>query len=144
MFAERKIHKRYRALVNGRLEGEGEITTPLDERSCVSRWRAVEHTKSLHVEWFTTLELEPVTGRTHQLRRHMAGIGHAILGDDMYTRDGKLLRRQGLFLAALHLDFIHPMTGEEVSVDASEPRKFSVLREREARRWERFHSDTAR
>jgi len=144
MFAERKIHKRYRALVNGRLDGEGEINTPLDERACVSRWRAVEHTKSLHVDWFTTVELEPVTGRTHQLRRHMSGIGHAILGDDMYTRDGKLLRRQGLFLAALHLDFIHPMTGEPVVVNAPEPRKFTVLREREARRWERHHSGTAR
>jgi 23S rRNA pseudouridine1911/1915/1917 synthase len=144
MFAARQINKRYRALVTGRLDGEGEIDVPLDERACLSRWRAVEHTQSLHVDWFTTVELEPVTGRTHQLRRHMAGIDHAILGDDMYTRDGKLLRKQGLFLAALHLDFIHPMTGEEVVVDAPEPRKFTVLREREARRWERHHSDTVR
>ena len=144
MFANREIHKRYRALVTGRLDGEGEIAEALDGRACLSRWRALEHTKSLHVDWFTTVELEPVTGRTHQLRRHMAGIGHAILGDDMYTREGKLLRRQGLFLASLHLDFVHPITGAPVVVDAPEPRKFSVLREREARRWERHHSDTAR
>ena len=143
MFKSRTIHKRYRALVVGRLEGEGTVETPLDGRECLSRWRAVEHTRSLHVEWFTTVELEPVTGRTHQLRRHMAGLGHPILGDEVYTGSEKLLRRQGLFLASLHLDFVHPMTGEPVVVDAEEPRKYQVLREREARRWARHHGDTA-
>ena len=143
MFASREIHKGYRALVSGRLDGEGSIDTELDSKACLSHWRAVEHTHSLHVDWFTTVELEPVTGRTHQLRRHMAGIGHPILGDEVYTGSEKLLRRQGLFLASLHLDFVHPMTGEMVVVDAPAPRKFGVLREREARRWLRHHGDEA-
>jgi len=142
MFAEREIHKGYRALITGRLDGEGTIETPLDGKACLSRWRAVEHTQSLHVDWFTTVELEPVTGRTHQLRRHMAELGHPILGDEVYTRGEKLLRRQGLFLASLHLDFIHPMTGAPLVVDAPEPRKFGVLREREARRWLRHNPAT--
>ena len=141
MFAEREIHKGYRALIAGRLDGHGIIDEPLDGKDCLTRWRAVEHTHSLHVDWFTTVELEPVTGRTHQLRRHMAGLGHPILGDEVYTGSGKLLRRQGLFLASLHLDFVHPMTGETVVVDAPEPRKFIVLRKREAMRWSRHHSD---
>jgi RluA family pseudouridine synthase len=140
MFAEREIHKGYRALVSGRLDGEGIIDTPLDGKACLSRWRAVEHTHSLHVEWFTTVELEPVTGRTHQLRRHMTEIGHPILGDDVYTGGQKLLRRQGLFLASLHLEFVHPMTGETVKVDGQEPRKFAVLRAREGQRWLKFNS----
>lgn len=144
MFAERRIHKGYRALITGRLEGEGTIDAPLDGRECLTHWKAVEHTRSLHVEWFTTVDLVPVTGRTHQLRRHMADLGHPILGDDLYTGSEKLLKRQGLFLASLHLDFVHPMTGETVRVDAPELRKFGVLRERESRRWAARHPDTAR
>lgn len=144
MFAEREIHKGYRALVSGRLDGSGTIDAPLDGKACLTRWRAVEHTHSLHVDWFTTVDLEPVTGRTHQLRRHMSDMGHPILGDDVYPGDAKLLRRQGLFLASLHLDFEHPMTGEKVSLDAPEPRKFGVLRVRESRRWAAHHPDTAR
>ena len=143
MFAERRIHKRYRALILGKLEGEGTIDSPLDGKSCLTRWRAVEQTRSLHVDWFTTVDLEPVTGRTHQLRRHMAEMDHPILGDEVYTGRHKLLRRQGLFLASLHLSFEHPMTGEQVVVDAPEPRKFQVLRAREHRRWMAHHSDSS-
>ncbi len=144
MFVERRIHKGYRALITGRLDGEGTIDAPLDGKDCLTHWKAVEHTRSLHVDWFTTVDLVPVTGRTHQLRRHMADLGHPILGDDLYTGSAKLLRRQGLFLASLNLDFEHPITGEDVSVSAAEPKKFGVLRERESRRWAAHHSDTAR
>ena len=140
MFAERRIHKGYRALVTGRFDGEGVIDSPLDGRDSLTRWQAVEHTRSLHVGWFTTVDLQPITGRTHQLRRHMAELDHPILGDEVYTGRHKLLRRQGLFLASLHLDFQHPITGEVVVVDAPEPKKFQVLRAREARRWTAHHS----
>jgi RluA family pseudouridine synthase len=143
MFAERRIHKRYRALVFGRLEGEGEVYEPIEGRESLSRYRVVEHTRSLHVDWFTTVELEPVTGRTHQLRRHMTHLGHPVLGDDLYPGDAKVLRGSGLFLTAMHQSFVHPMTGEPMSVDAPEPHKFKALREREARRWVRRHPDTA-
>ena len=144
MFAERRIHTGYRALVTGRVEGSGTIDTPLDGKEALTHWTAVEHTRSLHVDWFTTVDLQPVTGRTHQLRRHMAGIGHPILGDDVYTRNEKLLRRQGLFLASLHLSFEHPITGEPIAVSAAEPKKFGVLRARESRRWAAHHPDTVR
>lgn len=143
MFAERRIHKRYRALVTGKLDGEGSIDTPLDGRESLTRWKTVEQTRSLHVGWFTTVELEPVTGRTHQLRRHMAQLDHPILGDEVYSGRHKLLRKQGLFLASLHLAFEHPITGEVVEVDAPEPKKFQVLRAREHRRWMAHHSDNS-
>ena len=144
MFAERRIHKGYRALVTGRLEGSGTIDAALDGKASLTHWTAVEHTRSLHVDWFTTVDLVPVTGRTHQLRRHMADLGHPILGDEVYTKTKKLLRRQGLFLASLHLDFEHPITGKAISVSSAEPKKYGVLRERESRRWAARHPDTAR
>jgi 23S rRNA-/tRNA-specific pseudouridylate synthase len=61
----------------------------------VQRWRgsyaAVAHHRSLVPGWVTTMELSPVTGRTHQLRRHMLHLGHPILGDTQYGVEGTTL-----------------------------------------------------
>lgn len=64
------------------------------------------------------VECEPVTGRTHQLRVHLASIGHPIVGDDMYG-GGYALPRQALH--AGHLSFDHPFTGEHIELTAPLP-----------------------
>jgi len=94
-FAERRVGKLYVAIVAGRLEGEGLIDLPLGadwpnrprqqvdhERGKPSqtRWRVLAH-EGAH----TRLRLEPLTGRSHQLRVHLAALGHAILGDALYA-----------------------------------------------------------
>jgi tRNA pseudouridine32 synthase/23S rRNA pseudouridine746 synthase len=94
-FAERRVDKRYVAIVAGRLDGEGLIDLALGadwpnrprqqvdlERGKPSqtRWRVLAH-EGPH----TRVALEPLTGRTHQLRVHMAALGHAILGDALYA-----------------------------------------------------------
>ncbi|MEL6344324.1 MAG: RluA family pseudouridine synthase [Myxococcota bacterium] len=142
MFERRQIHKRYRALVLGRLEGSGEVDAPIDGRPARSQWRAVAHTRSLRTDWLTTVDLFPVTGRTHQLRRHMTGLGHPILGDDLY-HNGQIYRHNGLFLCAVAQRFDHPITQEAVHVERSEPDKFSSHRKREDRRWRRWHHGEA-
>jgi 23S rRNA pseudouridine1911/1915/1917 synthase len=96
-FQERRVDKLYRAIVVGKLEGEGECTTDVEGRPAHTHWRAVEHTPSLTTDWLTTVECRPVTGRTHQIRRHMQSLGHAILGDDLYG-GLKVLRGKGLYL----------------------------------------------
>ncbi len=133
-FQERRVQKRYGAVVSGRLEGEGTFDAPLDERPAVTRYRALAHGHSLHVEWLTRLDLWPETGRTHQLRRHLSAAGHLILGDVAY---GCTLRSKGLFLFAAALALEHPVTGEPLTFEATEPRKFRTLWAREQRRWER-------
>jgi len=134
-FQARTVRKRYRAIVAGRLEGEGRVETPLDGRSALTRWAAIGHTPSLHIGWQTTVDLWPETGRTHQLRRHMAELGHSVLGDTVYCpEDQKLLRGQGLFLAALGLELEHPVTAEPLCIEADEPYRFVSFRVREARR----------
>ena len=138
MLEARAISKRYRALLIGRLEGEGEIAEPLDERPCLSRWRAVAHHRSLRTDWLTTADLWPVTGRTHQLRRHALLLGHPVLGDDAYGIEGCVLRGQGLFLWALELRLPHPRSGEPLHVEIPEPPKFEAHRRREERRWARW------
>jgi 23S rRNA-/tRNA-specific pseudouridylate synthase len=136
LFEERRITKRYRAVLLGRLEGEGEVCTPLDGRDAHTRWRSVGTSRSLHVDWLTEVELVPVTGRTHQLRRHMTELGHPVLGDDLH-HSGKIYRGGGLFLSAVAQRFEHPATGAELSIGMDVPAKFQSMMVREQRRWER-------
>lgn len=138
-FARRLIHKRYRAILVGRLEGEGEVEVPVEERAARTGWRVVGHTRSLRCAWTTTVECHPITGRKHQIRRHMAHLGHPVLGDTRYGIDGWILRGKGLFLWAVEIGLHHPISGEPVTARCGEPSKFGSFRAREARRWRKHH-----
>lgn len=136
-FEQQAVRKRYRGIVVGRLQGRGTIDEPIDGRAALTEYRAVEHTPSVHTDWITTLDLFPKTGRTHQLRRHLAGLGHALAGDRLYGEYGAVYRGKGLFLAAVGLEFRHPETANTLTVRIPEPSKFESYRRREARRWKR-------
>jgi 23S rRNA pseudouridine1911/1915/1917 synthase len=137
-FQRREVHKRYRAILSGRLEGEGVVDTPIEDREARTRWRVVRHDPSLHVGQVTTVDLFPETGRTHQLRRHMASLGHPVLGDDLYT-DGPVLRSAGLFLFAAELSLLHPRTDAPLHLELPEPAKYETFRAREVRRYARVN-----
>ncbi len=126
MFAERSIHKRYVALVHG-LPGEvgggwTEIDLPiaLDWEHRPRRTVNLESGKASLTRWrvlarhgagqFTRLELEPVTGRSHQLRVHLQAIGHPILGDALYGQAPPPGCTR-MMLHASQLDLLHPVTG---------------------------------
>ena len=64
------------------------------------------------------VELTPITGRTHQLRVHMAHIGHPILGDTLYGSPFDIELSNRLELHARHLEFTHPITQEEIRIVA--------------------------
>jgi tRNA pseudouridine32 synthase/23S rRNA pseudouridine746 synthase len=97
-FAERRVHKRYEAVVAGLLADDaGEISLPLIAdwpnrprqmvchargKPSLTRWQVLSRDTAAGT---TRLALSPVTGRTHQLRVHLAAIGHAILGDELYA-----------------------------------------------------------
>jgi 23S rRNA pseudouridine1911/1915/1917 synthase len=142
LFEHRKVQKRYRALLVGRLEGEGQVDTPLEGRNALTHYKVVSHNRALKTEWQTTVDLWPHTGRTHQLRIHMARLGFPILGDALYGGDHKILKGKGLFLRSLGLEFPHPIGGEELCFELEEPSKFENQRVREARRWLQFHGET--
>ncbi len=135
---ERRVRKRYLALVAGKLQGEGVVDHPIEGRSARSRWVAIEQSRSLHTEWMTALHLWPETGRTHQLRIHCARLGHPILGDGRYGPD-KVLRSAGLFLTAVSLELEHPVSGEPLHIEVEPPPKFRTFPAREASRYERFY-----
>lgn len=139
-FASRQIRKRYVAVLHGRLDGEGEVDAPIEGRTAHSRWEAVAHRPALHTDWLTTVHLWPTTGRTHQLRLHMAGLGHPILGDDRYGPEGKVLRGAGLFLWANRLQLSHPVTGAPIDVEQPPPPRFHTRLDREEARWHKFRA----
>lgn len=67
------------------------------------------------------LKLTPLTGRSHQLRVHLAAIGHPILGDEFYATGKALAARPRLALHAAHLSFVHPATDERMEFEAPWP-----------------------
>jgi len=140
LFETKKISKTYHAIVNGKLEGLGEIKTPLEGKQALTKFKSLKTISSLKAGYLTLLELQPATGRTHQLRKHLASIGNPIVGDAVYTGDKPLLKGKGLLLAATKIVFEHPLSGELIEVEIPIPHKFSSLLEREARRFDKLDS----
>ncbi len=90
--------------------------------------RAVTHYKVLRrFEKYTFIQCRLETGRTHQIRVHMASIGHPLLGDEVYGNACSPFRLQGQTLHAKTLGFQHPSTGEYIEIDAPLPEYFSHL-----------------
>jgi tRNA pseudouridine32 synthase/23S rRNA pseudouridine746 synthase len=77
-----------------------------------TRWRCLVYDAKRNA---TRLELEPLTGRSHQLRVHLQAIGHPILGDALYAPPEIAAASERLLLHAMELGFAHPVSGEWVS-----------------------------
>jgi len=138
-FKSREVHKTYLALVHGRLASDhGQIAKPVGRdprrrtrmkaggvapREALTEYRALRRSGP-----FTLLEAKPRTGRTHQIRVHLASLGHPVVGDTTYGAparlqwggsEGPTLART--FLHAAKLAFAHPRTGAPLSFDAPLP-----------------------
>ena len=149
-----RVRKKYLALVVGRLEGEGVIEQPMQGgRPARSHWRAVRHTRSAVSGWLTTVELAPMTGRRHQLRRHLEFVGHPILGDACYG--GADTRAAAsppvpMHLWATQVELEHPYTGAPLLIQAPPPVHFDETSAREEgeadgapQQWERAAAGAA-
>lgn len=142
-FQSREVYKRYRAVVVGRLGGTGSVQEPIDGRPAVTRYRAVGQAPAVKGGMLTRVDAWPETGRTHQIRRHLAALGTPVLGDARYGLPGLVLRGKGLFLFAVEVRLAHPITGRPMCWTLPEPPKVGALFARESRRCARIRQGTA-
>lgn len=128
-FSRRGVSKRYRALVHGSPPSKsGSVTAPIDDLPAETVWRVVWRGHSPSMGPLACLELEPTSGRKHQLRRHLSErLLLPIVGDIRYCGDVKTLRNAPLLLVALEVAFDHPASGERISVRMEEPARFSAF-----------------
>lgn len=134
VFRERKIHKRYEAIVDGIMpDDQGSIDFPLiadwpnrprqkidyeSGKPSLTHYQVMERN---HLENWTRVDLEPFTGRSHQLRLHLMALGHPILGDPLYADARVLARAPRMCLHAKHLSFEHPISGIPMVFDLPVP-----------------------
>lgn len=136
---QKKIQKTYHALVTGSVRLEGEICIELEAKEAITQIKVLKAILSLQNKHLTLLELSPKTGRTHQLRKHCKAIGHPIVGDKIYGEKGRTLKHKGLFLCAVSLAFIHPVTKEALTISIPTPSKFLKRMENEERRYRNYY-----
>ena len=137
----REVKKTYIALVRGTIaENEATINMPIG-RSTKDRKKmavtksgkeAVTHFKVLNRYTtdkgsYTLLEIKIDTGRTHQIRVHMAEIGHPVIGDVVYSNGKNEFGVEGQCLHAKRLEFTHPITGKEMKLEAPLPEYFKNI-----------------
>ena len=134
---DREVKKMYIALVKGNIgEDEATINMPIG-RSTKDRKKmavrkdgkeAVTHFKVLkRYHNYTLLEVKIDTGRTHQIRVHMAEIGHPVVGDMVYSNGKNEFGVEGQMLHAKSLDFKHPITGKQMHLEAELPEYFKEV-----------------
>ena len=136
-FAQRLVHKRYAAIVSGAMaapvdaiDGWGQIDLPIlvdwarrplrkidaeNGKPSLTRWRITEPCQAGNT---TRLLLEPVTGRSHQLRVHLRALGHPIVGDLLYAPPPVAAAADRLLLHACSLAFAHPLSGQWMSFES--------------------------
>jgi tRNA pseudouridine32 synthase/23S rRNA pseudouridine746 synthase len=136
-FAERRVSKRYIAVVDGLLDPPADapggwgsidlaihldwpnrplrIIDPRHGKPSLTRWRVLGQDRAART---TRVELEPVTGRSHQLRVHLRALGHPILGDTLYAPPKARAKAGRLLLHAWAMGFAHPATVEWMSFES--------------------------
>lgn len=134
-FREREVEKRYVAVVAGHPKEErGRIDLPMrldvdrrpwqivdlkEGKPSVTEYEVLKCGRDAEGREIALVGLTPFTGRTHQLRVHLAAIGHAILGDDLYASEEVLRMSERLLLHAEMLTVTHPTTKERVRVESA-------------------------
>lgn len=142
---EHSIKRKYQAIVYGAFKiDEGTIEGPIgrsktdrkkmaivpDGKAAITHYRVIKNYTSPNGNNFAHIECELETGRTHQIRVHMASIGHPLLGDEVYGAAKNPFKLQGQALHAEMLGFVHPHTGEYMEFHAPLPQYFLELLKR--------------
>jgi RluA family pseudouridine synthase len=118
----RGITKKYFALVHGQAPSHGWVDNPLNNKSALTQFETISILQSALYGTCSLLSVTLHTGRTHQIRIHLAEIGFPILGDKLYNNLNSKLAR-GLILHAFYLSFYHPINGEKLFIQTPLPKR---------------------
>ncbi|MBR2701525.1 MAG: RluA family pseudouridine synthase [Erysipelotrichaceae bacterium] len=131
---QHKIYKEYTAIVEGNFaEDRGIIDKPIARKAPDTMERCVrddgqpavtEYHVIRQISGYSMLRIITLTGRTHQIRVHMAYIGHPLIGDWLYNPKSKIVPRQALHVSLL--EFAHPITGEHMSFSCELPEEIRI------------------
>ena len=133
---EKKASRHYIALVIGNVKEAGTVSKPIGRSPSDRKKMAVvaggreavtHYTPLEHYSGYTLVECVLETGRTHQIRVHMASIGHPIAGDKVYGSPRDKIKADGQLLFAKTLGFVHPKTGEYMEFSAELPCYFTDI-----------------
>lgn len=126
-FAATSIQKTYHALTIGEMEEKGTVSNLIDGKNSVSHFEIIGFKNSGKYGKINLVRVKPITGRKHQIRKHLAHLGHPILGDQDYGSEEHLQMHKGLYLHATEIQFDHPITGEPLKFELPLPKKFTKL-----------------
>ena len=127
LFENKEVQKRYYAITIGAMPAQGVISEDIDEKESQSSYQVIESVDSERFGTLNLVELAPQTGRRHQLRKHLAGIGNPILGDKTYGVEGLILNGKGMYLHAYSLVFNHPITSDILRLNDPLPERFKKI-----------------
>ncbi len=132
MFMQKAVDKLYLAVVEGNIDKQGEINLPIrcdlvnrplqivdfnQGKPSTTLYKRIDNyslCNNIDSDNVSVVELTPVTGRSHQLRVHLASINHPIIGDRFYADKKIQAKAPRLCLHAYHLEFNHPVTGDHL------------------------------
>jgi len=134
-FENSTILKKYCTIVIGKVHANQKIEIPIETKNAVTSFEIIKIVKSLKFKELSCLKVTPKTGRTHQIRIHLASINHPILGDKIYGNPKFNRKGKGLFLCASEIQFLHPKTFKIMHLKIDIPHKFKSMLVRERRRW---------
>ncbi|RXG13904.1 RluA family pseudouridine synthase [Leeuwenhoekiella aestuarii] len=126
-FENKEVTKTYYAVTIGNMPANGAINQPIDDKPATSLFQICETVASPRFDQLNLVELKPLTGRRHQLRKHLSGMGNPILGDRDYTPEALLLKGKGMYLHAYSLKFQHPFTNQDLLIKDELPEGFTKL-----------------
>lgn len=138
-FVNNTIQKKYNTITIGKIEKNRTIETPIDNKEAETSFEIIHTVKSLKYNDLSYLNVSLKTGRTHQIRIHLASINHPILGDKLYGNEGEIHKGKGLFLCASKIKFLHPKTTTPMVFKIDIPQKFQAMLSREKRRWDEYN-----
>lgn len=127
LFEDKTIQKTYFAITIAKMCSGGIINFNVDNKNASTEFKVLDSVKSERFEFLNLVELQPKTGRKHQLRKHLSAIDHQILGDKEYGNIDLMLKGKGLYLHASTLEFMHPFTNKRICISKELPKKFKKI-----------------